>query len=53
MNKYRVVFHLDEPSKGRADEVLRNIENLLDDPGENNVEVDLVANGGGVNVILQ
>ena len=38
MNKYRVVFHLDEPSKGRADHVFRNIENLLDDLGENNAD---------------
>ena len=29
MDKYRVVFHLDEPSKGRAEQVLRNIENLM------------------------
>ena len=52
MNKYRVVFHLDEPSKGRAGQVFRNIENLLDDLGENNVEVELVANGGGVKTLL-
>lgn len=25
MNKYHVVFHLDEPSKGRADQVLRRL----------------------------
>lgn len=36
MNKYRVVFHLDEPNNGRADQVFRNIEDLLDDLGENN-----------------
>ena len=53
MNKYRVVFHLDEPSKGCADQVFRNIENLLDDLGENNVEVELVANGGGVNTLVK
>jgi intracellular sulfur oxidation DsrE/DsrF family protein len=53
MNKYRVVFHLDEPSKGRADRVLKNIENLLDDLGENNVEVELVANGGGVKALVK
>jgi intracellular sulfur oxidation DsrE/DsrF family protein len=52
MDKYRVVFHLDEPRNDRADRVFRNIENPLDDLGENNVEVELVANGGGVNVIL-
>ena len=38
VNKYRVVFHLDEPSKGRAGQVFRNIENLLDDLGENNAD---------------
>ena len=53
MNKYRVVFHLDEPSKGRADQVFRNIENLLDDLGENNLEVELVANGGGVKALVE
>jgi len=53
MNKYRVVFHLDEPGKGRADQVFRNIENLLDDLGENTVEVELVANGGGVYVLVK
>ena len=52
MKKYFVVFHLDESSKGRADQVFRNIENLLDDLGENNVEVELVANGGGVKALI-
>ena len=52
MEKYGVILHLDEPRKDRADRVFRNIENPLDDLGENNVEVELVANGGGVNVIL-
>ncbi len=53
MQKYHVVFHLDEPSKGRADQVLRNIENLLDDLGKDNVEVELVANGGGVKALVE
>ena len=53
MNKYHVVFHLDEPSKGRADQVFGNIENLLADLGENNVEVELVANGGGVRALVK
>lgn len=53
MNKYCVVFHLDEPSKSRADQVFRNIENLLADLGENNVEVELVANGGGVKALAK
>ena len=46
MNEYRVVFHLDKPSKGCADQVFGNIKNLLADLGEANVEVELVANGG-------
>jgi len=53
MSKYHVVFHLDEHSKGRADQVLRNIENLLADLGEDNVEVELVANGGGVKELVK
>jgi len=53
MDKYRVVFHLDEPGKGRANQVLRNIENLIDDLGENNVEIELVANGGGVKALVK
>jgi uncharacterized protein len=50
---YRVVFHLDEPLKGRADLVLGNIANLLADLGEENVEVELVANGGGVRALVK
>jgi intracellular sulfur oxidation DsrE/DsrF family protein len=53
MEKYRVLFHLDEPSKGRADLVLENIENLIDDLGEGNVEIELLANGGGVSSLLK
>jgi len=53
LNKYRVVFHLDEPGKGRTDQVFKKIENLLDDLGENTVEVELVANGGGVYVLVK
>jgi len=53
MTDYRVLFHLDEPSKGRAEQVLRNIENLLADLGEENVRVELVANGGGVKAFVR
>jgi intracellular sulfur oxidation DsrE/DsrF family protein len=53
MDKYRVVFHLDEPSKSRADQVFGNIENLLADLGESNVEVELVANSGGVKALVK
>lgn len=33
MNTYRVVSHLDKPSKGRADQVFNNIENVLEETG--------------------
>lgn len=51
--KYKVIFHIDEPSKGRADQVLMNITNLLNDLGDGNVEVELLANGGGVRALTK
>jgi uncharacterized protein len=51
--KYKVIFHIDEPSKGRTVQVLMNITNLLDDLGDGNVEVELLANGGGVRALLK
>jgi intracellular sulfur oxidation DsrE/DsrF family protein len=53
MKQYRVIFHLDEPSKGRADQVLTNIANLLDDLGPESVDVELLANGGGVRALVR
>jgi intracellular sulfur oxidation DsrE/DsrF family protein len=53
MKRYRVIFHIDEPSKGRADQVLMNITNLLDDLGQDVVEVELLANGGGVRAMAR
>ncbi len=53
MKYYQVVFHLDEPAKGRAEQVLGNIENLLNDLGDENVEVELLANGGGVQALTR
>ena len=53
MAKYKAIFHLDEPSKGRADQVLMNINNLLNDLGDRNVEVELLANGGGVRALTK
>jgi intracellular sulfur oxidation DsrE/DsrF family protein len=53
MKRYRVIFHIDEPSKGRADQVLMNITNLLDDLGQDEVEVELLANGGGVRAVAK
>src|SRR5512146_1339896 len=51
--KYKVIFHIDEPSKGRADQVMMNITNLLNDLGDGNVEVELLANGGGVRALVK
>ncbi len=51
--KYKVIFHIDEPSKGRADQVLMNITNLLNDLGDGNVAVELLANGGGVRALAK
>jgi len=49
-----VVVNLDEPSKDRANQVFRNIKNLLDGLGENNnVEVDFIANSGGVKALVK
>lgn len=53
MKHYRVLFHIDEPSKGRAEQVLMNIANLLDDLGDDMVEVELLANGGGVRALAR
>lgn len=51
MEKYRVVFHIDECNKGHL--VLKNIENLIADLGENNVEVELLANSEGIAVLFK
>ncbi len=53
MEKYKVIFHIDEPSKGRADQVLMNITNLLNDLGDSSVDVELLANGGGVRALTK
>ncbi|MFO7742299.1 MAG: DsrE family protein [Anaerolineae bacterium] len=53
MEKYRVVFHVDEGSIARANLVLHNIQNLIDDLGQEKVEVALVANGEGVKALLR
>jgi intracellular sulfur oxidation DsrE/DsrF family protein len=53
MDQYHVIFHLDEPSKGQAEQVLSNITNLLNDMGDKNVQVELLANGGGVRAMAK
>ncbi len=53
MGRYRVVFHIDEGTITRANMVLHNIQNLIDDLGQDEVEVALVANGEGVKAFLR
>ncbi|TGE35096.1 hypothetical protein E4K67_27255 [Desulfosporosinus fructosivorans] len=51
MDKYQVVFHIDERDKGLLG--LNNIENLLADLGEDNVNAELVANHEGIEILLK
>lgn len=53
MKLYQVVFHLDEPIEIKARGVLTNIDNLLNDMGDDAVQVELLANGAGVQVYLR
>lgn len=46
--KYRALFHLEENSAPRVQMTLNNIENLIADMGRENVSVELVVNGNGV-----
>lgn len=48
MKPYHVIFHLDEDSDEKVNEVFNNLRNLLADLGEENVEVELLTNGTGV-----
>lgn len=51
MDKYRVVFHLDEQVKATL--VLNNIINLITDIGEENLDIEMVANGDAVKVLVR
>jgi len=53
MASYRAVFHLNEDADARIGMVLNNIQNLLDNLGAENTQVELVANGTGVNALLK
>jgi intracellular sulfur oxidation DsrE/DsrF family protein len=48
MKTYRVIFHLDEDSEEKINEVFNNLRNLIADLGQENVEVELLTNGKGV-----
>lgn len=51
MDNYQVVVHIDEIGKGLLG--LNNIENLLADLGKDNVNVELVANYEGIEILLK
>lgn len=53
MKPYRVIFHLDEDSEEKTNEVFNNLRNLIADLGAENVEVELLANGKGVAALLK
>lgn len=46
--QYQVIFHLDEEAQEKVQFVLNNIINLLNDLGDETVEVALLANGPAV-----
>jgi intracellular sulfur oxidation DsrE/DsrF family protein len=48
MKQYRTIFHLDEEQPEKVVFVLNNIINLLDDLGNQNVDVELLVNGPAV-----
>ncbi|MCJ7688514.1 MAG: DsrE family protein [Clostridiaceae bacterium] len=50
MKKYKVIFHIDETLKTKL--VLGNINNLIKDLGEENLEVELLANSQAVKLML-
>lgn len=52
MTLYQVIFHLDENSE-KINEVFNNLQNLLTDLGQDNVEVELLTNGKGVESMLK
>lgn len=52
MKPYRVLFHLDESTTGKFILVLKNIENLLADIGDDS-EIELVALGEGTSFLYR
>ena len=50
MKKYKVIFHIDEIEKSTL--VIGNINNLILDLGEENLQVELLANSEAVKLML-
>jgi uncharacterized protein len=51
LKTYKAIFHLDEDSEQRVNEVFNNLRNLLADLGAENVDMELLANGKGVEAL--
>jgi intracellular sulfur oxidation DsrE/DsrF family protein len=51
MKQYHVIFHLDEDTEQKVNEVFNNLRNLLSDLGPENVDVELLINGKGVSAM--
>jgi len=50
---YRVVFHTNRSGKAQHDLLLNNIENVLDEFGEQNITIAVVAHGDGIDLMLK
>ena len=48
MNRLKLVFHINEPDKWQR--VIMNINNFLNDVGQGNADIEVVANGEAVAV---
>lgn len=48
---YKVIFHVDEINKAAL--ALNNIKNLITDLGNENLQVELLVNSEGVNMLLK
>ncbi len=46
--RYRVLFHVPDAAPERHAQVLRNVENLLNDFAPGEVEIEIVAHAGGI-----
>jgi intracellular sulfur oxidation DsrE/DsrF family protein len=53
IQKYRVVFHTNRSGKAQHDLLLNNIENVLDEFGEQNITIAVVAHGDGIDLLLK
>ena len=51
MEKYKVVFHIDEQPKGAL--VINNINNLITDLGGENLEIEMLVNGDAVKMLVR